>query len=293
MNGYQHWLTPDVTRAAAMTILHFLWQGAALAALAFAGMALARRAAARYAIAVGVLALMVATPVVTFVVLQQRDSRQTFAARGRTPRRSGSTVAAVEIAPASDAPARGNSAPTEYFSWLVYAWLAGVVLLSLRPATGFVALQRLRRKQAMPVSELVRARCLSLQETLGIRRVIRYCECLQLDAPAAVGWFRPAIYLPMSAISGLSMDQLDAVIAHELMHVRRLDAFVNLFQIAVETLLFYHPAVWWLSKRIRAERENCCDDVAIAVCGNAAEYARADASEEVIMAAATGQEQAA
>jgi hypothetical protein len=79
----------------------------------------------------------------------------------------------------------------------------------------------------------------------------------------------------MSALTGLSAQQLDAVIAHELAHVKRFDSFVNLFQIAVETLLFYHPAVWWLSKRIRAERENCCDDVAISVCGNAVEYARA------------------
>src|SRR4029077_4170756 len=80
---------------------------------------------------------------------------------------------------------------------------------------------------------------------------------------------------PVSALTGLSEDQLQAVIAHELAHIQRFDPFVNVFQVCVETLLFYHPAVWWLNKRIRAEREHCCDDVAVTLCGNAVEYARA------------------
>ena len=121
----------------------------------------------------------------------------------------------------------------------------------------------------------------------GITRAIRYCESRHLDAPAVVGWFRPVVLLPISALSGLTELQLRAVVAHELAHIRRLDAFFNLFQVAAETLLFYHPAVWWLSKRIRAERENCCDDVALSVCGNPAEYARALALLEQWRAAPT------
>src|SRR4029077_16364485 len=83
------------------------------------------------------------------------------------------------------------------------------------------------------------------------------------------------VLLPMRALTGMDEQQIEAVIAHELAHIRRLDCFVNLFQIAVETLLFYHPAVWWVSQRIRAERENCCDDEAISICGDAVVYARA------------------
>jgi hypothetical protein len=90
-----------------------------------------------------------------------------------------------------------------------------------------------------------------------------------------MGWIRPVVLLPVRALIGLSGEQLEAVIAHELAHIRRLDSFVNLFQIAAETLLFYHPAVWWVSQRIRAEREHCCDDEAISVCGDAVNYARA------------------
>jgi hypothetical protein len=159
--------------------------------------------------------------------------------------------------------------------WFVEAWFVGVVLLSLRPAAGFLLIERMRIKKGMPVTGALRAGCVELQRRLGIGRIVRYCESLQLQAPAVVGWFRPVVLLPMSALTGLSAQQLESVIAHELAHVKRLDAFVNLLQIAVETLLFYHPAVWWLSKRIRLERENCCDDVAISVCGNAVEYARA------------------
>src|SRR5438105_9546309 len=110
---------------------------------------------------------------------------------------------------------------------------------------------------------------------MGFERVIRYCECDRLDAPAAFGWIRPVVLLPVRALSGLTEDQIEAVIAHELAHIRRLDCFVNLFQIAVETLLFYHPAVWWVSQRIRTEREHCCDDEAVALCGDAVNYARA------------------
>src|SRR6266566_3449389 len=92
---------------------------------------------------------------------------------------------------------------------------------------------------------------------------------------AVLGWVRPVVLLPAKALTGLSEEQIAMIIAHELAHIRRLDGFVNLFQIGVETLLFYHPAVWWVSQRIRTEREHCCDDEAVAVSGDAVNYARA------------------
>jgi hypothetical protein len=157
----------------------------------------------------------------------------------------------------------------------VEAWFLGVLLLSLRPAAGFLLIEQMRIKKGAPVTGALRERCLELQRQLGLDRVVRYCESLQLQAPAVVGWFRPVVLLPVSALTGLTTQQLESVITHELAHVKRLDSFVNLFQVATETLLFYHPAVWWLSKRIRTERENCCDDLAISVCGHPVEYARA------------------
>jgi predicted flap endonuclease-1-like 5' DNA nuclease len=160
-------------------------------------------------------------------------------------------------------------------AWTVEAWLLGVAFFSLRTAGGFLLLEHERRRHSTIVSPRVLAICHTLQDRIGLSRAITYCECKWLQAPAVIGWFRPIVFLPATALTGLSEEQLQSVIAHELAHIRRFDAFVNVFQVLVETLLFYHPAVWWLNKKIRAEREHCCDDMAVTVCGNAVEYARA------------------
>jgi beta-lactamase regulating signal transducer with metallopeptidase domain len=278
MRGFAGWVTPETVRLIGLTLLHFLWQGIAIAAAAFAGMTVMRRASAKYLVAVVMLALMVATPAVTFLVLSERPVRtpttDATAGLSETAQSQLATLAATaQIFNFGSAPT--EKASSIYLLWFVEAWFGGVLLLSLRPAAGFLLIERMRIKKGAPVTRVLHARCLELQRRLRLSRVVQYCESLQLQAPAMVGWFRPVVLLPGSALTGLSGQQLEAVIAHELAHVQRLDPFVNLFQIAAETLLFYHPAVWWLSKRIRTERENCCDDVAIAVCGNALEYARA------------------
>jgi beta-lactamase regulating signal transducer with metallopeptidase domain len=165
--------------------------------------------------------------------------------------------------------------PPVILPWLVGAWLCGVALLSLRLAGGFLLLEYKRPRKFNPPATQVLAIARELQRQLGLTRAIRYLECAWLQAPAVIGWFRPIILLPVTALTGLSETQLRAVIAHELAHIRRLDAFVNLLQILVETLLFYHPAVWWLNKRIRAERELACDEIAVRLTGDRIAYAKA------------------
>jgi hypothetical protein len=157
----------------------------------------------------------------------------------------------------------------------VELWFAGVVCFTLRAAGGFFLVEKLKRRETRPLSSELRDRCQALERRLGINRAVRFCESRLVAAPAMMGWLRPVVLLPVTAVTGLSEQQLDAVIAHELAHIRRLDAFVNLFQVLAEALLFYHPAVWWVNRRIRAERENCCDDEAIRACGDATEYAHA------------------
>ena len=272
MTAVAHWLSPDVLRTLGLSLLHFLWQGAALAALAAAMIAAARQSSMRYAIAVGVLVLMVSSPVVTYFMLRQSEPTL-----GSSPQLAVPTIAHVVNLATRRAI---DNTQTRFFSGglptvFVELWFIGVMLFSLRTAGGFFVIVRLRRRDAKPMGAELLALCGEMQRCLGITRAIRYCESLYLDAPAVVGWFRPVVLLPIRALTGLTGLQLRAVIAHELAHIRRLDAFFNLFQVAAETLLFYHPAVWWLSKRIRAERENCCDDVALSVCGNPGEYARA------------------
>jgi bla regulator protein blaR1 len=278
MNILTSWLSPSLMHAVAWTLLHFLWQGAALAALAAAAMVFCSRAAARYAIALSVLVLMFATPVATLVVFSQNESHDDSArvAVGGSP--LSSELAGNHAAGAVDSLAprvRRNLSSWNSFPWLVEAWLAGVAFFSLRSAGGFLLLERQRRKLSTNVNARVLEMCHMLQRRLGLKWVIRYCEGDGLQAPAVIGWFRPVVFLPLRALTGLSQEQLELVVAHELAHIQRLDPFVNVFQVVVEALLFYHPAVWWLNRRIRAEREHCCDDVAISLCGNAVEYARA------------------
>jgi beta-lactamase regulating signal transducer with metallopeptidase domain len=275
-------LSPAVLHPLGFVLMHFLWQGFALMALAWMLMAACRSAQTRYAIAVAALALMLAAPAVTFLVVRPRSSAGAWPLAGSSTAahqvsQTAARLIAVGSALAQAVPVSHHTpAPRpDLYLWLAEAWLTGVIFFSLRAAGGMLTLARLRRREVQPLgSELLKI-CLDLQRRLGVTRAIRYCESRLLSAPAVIGWFRPVVLLPLTALTGLSPQQLEAVIAHELAHIRRLDAFVNLFQTAAETLLFYHPAVWWLSGRIRAERENCCDDAAVAVCGGATEYARA------------------
>ena len=277
MSNLASWISPEVLRTLGWTLLHFLWQGAGLAALFAVASAVCRSASARYALAVGSLVLMLVSPVVTFTWLYaQANPAVRTGTEGALAGAETSTQNAT--APSgSHAPvvAGKQSAPATGMLWLVEAWFLGVLLLSLRTAGGLFVIERMRRKEIRPVAAELYARCMALQRRIGLDRVIRYCECHRLDAPAVLGWFRPVVLLPVRALTGLNDEQIEAVIAHELAHIRRFDCFVNLFQIATETLLFYHPAVWWVSQRIRAEREHCCDDEAIAICGDAVNYARA------------------
>jgi beta-lactamase regulating signal transducer with metallopeptidase domain len=287
MTSFAIWMPPSVMQPLGWALVHFLWQGLAVAALASVAMAICRSARTRYAIGVGALILMVAAPVGTFFLLWNAESVSpaiTNLNAAMDARRVESDtvhagmpmVASAAIAAMNQRIAAANLNPPQgILLWFVDLWFAGVVFFSLRYAGGMLLIERLRRKEATPVSAMLLEKCVTLQRCLGLDRVIRYCECYRIEAPAVIGWFRPVVLLPAAVLTGLSEEQLTAVIAHELAHTQRLDCFVNLFQVAAETLLFYHPAIWWVNKRIRAERENCCDDAAISVCGDALDYARA------------------
>lgn len=268
------WFTPNAMHALGWALVHFVWQGTALAALAALLMAISRSSSARYIIGLTTLALMLLAPAATFVYLHD-EGVPVLAAKSSPLVSVAWPISTTSESPILPSASAHYARSLDAIPWLVEAWLIGVALFSIRSAGGFILLERHRRKQSDPVRGPLLETCRLLQLQLGIHRVIRYCECQWLHAPAVVGWFRPAVFLPLAALTGLSEDQLQAVIAHELAHIRRFDPFVNVFQICAETLLFYHPAVWWLNKRIRAEREHCCDEIAVSLSGNAVEYARA------------------
>ncbi|HUT56621.1 MAG TPA: M56 family metallopeptidase, partial [Phycisphaerae bacterium] len=166
--------------------------------------------------------------------------------------------------------------------WMVTAWVAGVAALAIWHIGGWVGLLRLRRS-ALPLGQAgPEAQCAQaagrLAKKLGLSGPIRLLKSARIAGPVAVGILRPAVLMPVTMLTGLSVPDIEAILAHEIAHLRRFDYLVNLLQSLVETVLFYHPAVWWVSSRIRVERENCCDDVAVGVCGDRTTYVTALAS---------------
>lgn len=268
------WLTPEAVQTLGWTLVHFVWEGAAVALLLYVFFAFTRNARVRYAAAVAALALMVGLPAGTFAFLQNRP--ELTADTGSAHQVITSLQVAAKLAIDNSGGALRTPVPSiDWLSYLVWAWFGGVLLFALRALGGWFLLERLHREKSEPLDVALRNRCAQLQEQLGLARTVRYFQSRIVDAPAVMGWFRPVVLIPVTALTGLSPEQLEAVIVHELAHIKRLDCFVNLFQIAAETVLFYHPAVWWVSKAVRTERENCCDDIAVSVCGNPGGYARA------------------
>jgi hypothetical protein len=169
--------------------------------------------------------------------------------------------------------------PESALRWVLPLWLAGVAVLTAMHLGGWRRLRRLRRAAAPIADRRWRAALKSLSRRLGVRRRVALLTAA-VDGPAVVGWLRPAILVPAGMVLAVPPAHLEALLAHELAHVRRWDFAVNLLQAAVETLLFYHPAVWWISRQVRLEREACCDRAAAAACSGRALYARALAELE-------------
>src|SRR5215471_5925346 len=255
-----------ITRALSSALLHFFWQGLVVMILLWLALFLLRKrsAAIRYAASCAALALLVALPAITTWSLYEHPSA---APKG--------TVLMDSLAVVPPGPASGG---IDWLglaqAWTVPVWSLGVLLCSLRMAWGCMQISALRRAGEAAEGQL-RAAFAELAERMGVRRPVRLLLSTVTNSPSLTGWLRPVVLLPISAIAGLTPDQLEAVLAHELAHIRRHDYLVNLFQMAAEALLFYHPAVWWISARIRHERELCCDDLAVRACGGAICYARA------------------
>lgn len=168
--------------------------------------------------------------------------------------------------------ARPVSAPSEAVWWRDYAplvmslYLIGVALMGLRLTLGLWGGRRLRHEAEL-ITDVSLLNALQRQaDALGMTffPTLGYCE--QIVVPTVLGILKPMILLPVSLSSGLTPEQIESVLAHELAHLRRYDHVVNLLQRVIESLLFFHPAIWWVSRRIRDEREHCCDDLVIA-CG--------------------------
>ncbi|MFK7817248.1 MAG: M56 family metallopeptidase, partial [Planctomycetaceae bacterium] len=197
-----------------------------------------------------------------------------------TPAPSAAPTVAVLESPVEGSPQlswteRASNALRPWLTWAVGFWGVGVVFCSLRPVMGWLTLRRLKRVGVSPVSSELVSTLGRVSKRIGVTRYVRILESTLAQVPLVVGYLRPVILLPASLVTNLPTEQLESILAHELAHIRRHDFIVNLLQVIVETLFFYHPAVWWLSHRIRIEREHCCDDLVVRTMNNRAEYGRA------------------
>ena len=256
------------------TLLHFLWQGILVAALYALARALAggrMSARGRYAIACASLLAMTAAPALTYWWLG--NSGQAARIGDLTDWGARQLAPGVAYSPVTDPWQQAMPA-------IVMTWFAGAATCSLRLLMGFISAAALRRSRHAPVLTEWQQTLDRLIERMQVSQSVRLLPTDRVDSPSVIGWLRPVILAPVGVLSGLAPEQVEALLAHELAHVRRHDYLVNVLQGIAESLLFYHPAVWWISNQIRAEREHCCDDLAVAASGDVLVYARALADLE-------------
>jgi GWxTD domain-containing protein len=270
MNLLESWIHTPLAEALGWTLFHFLWEGALIAALLLVALFVCRPAAARlrYGLACGALLGMPLAFGITLAVSMPPAAAHFTIPPNAAPADHWVAAPAGPAAPAS-------TQLRDRLAWAGPIWLAGVLGIFLFRMGSWMAAQRLRRVGTVAAPESWRVRLKALARDAGIARPVALLESCLAEVPVAIGYLRPAILAPLGMLAGLPSEQVEAILLHELAHIRRADYLVNLLQIAIEGLLFYHPALWWVSGVVRAEREHCCDDWAAARLGNARQYARA------------------
>jgi HEAT repeat protein/beta-lactamase regulating signal transducer with metallopeptidase domain len=291
------------------SLVHSLWEGALIALLLFGFLRLVdpRRSAVRYLASAVALFLVVLLPPITASLAGEAGAQSTLLSSVRDREESldhayqeqvpseklGMPTAAEEaesraetsesVLRSGQTDSRTHAGPLAtvgprlraLFPWLVTLWVLGVLVLSVRLIGAWLRARQLRIDGTSAVDPAFEKVLDRLVSKLGVLRPVRLLQSSILQVPAVIGWLRPVVLIPVSLTSGLTIVQLEAILAHELAHVRRHDYLVNLLQALVETLLFYHPAIWWISRQTRQEREHCCDDVAVRACGDRKLYAGA------------------
>ena len=273
MKLLQTFVETPLAGAVGWTLLHSLWEGALISAALATVLFTMRSARMRYAAACVAMVVMLGAFGVTMARMMPDglDARRTF----RAPVPLAWNIRTVTDAPGISDPALAALAP-----WLAPFWIAGVLAFYIRHAAGFITVHRLRRRGVCCAPERWQRELARLSARLRLSRPILLLESSLADTPMVLGHLRPLILVPVGLLAGLPAGQIEAILLHELAHIRRHDYLVNVLQRLLEGLLFYHPAVWWVCSVIRAERENCCDDVVVSIAGDAHEYAVALAALE-------------
>ena len=255
-----------LAEALGWTLFHSLWEGIIIAAALAALLTPVRSARIRYAAGCVAMLAMLASFAITLIhfLPEANSGVQTLIKATRSTWSLPSDMNA------------GNDRFPDFAAlipWLAPLWLAGVCLFYLRYAAGCLSLHRLRRRGVCHAPDSWQRAVTHLAAELRVARPVVLLESLLADTPVVLGHFRPVVLVPLGFLAGLPADQVEAILLHELAHIGRSDYIMNVCQRLIEGLLFYHPAVWWISRVIRTERENCCDDRVVALRGDAHGYA--------------------
>lgn len=293
MNAITQLLGDGVIRAIGWTLLHSLWQGMIIAlALAFVMLAMRRQSSnARYLAGLSALGLLMITAIFTFFKIYTPTaihSSTTQLAETDMMLESGAAMASELVATE-----QGVWQTLQYFGsyfevhlpFIVLVWILGVFVLTLRMLGELAYIQHLRHSKGKFITGKWQDRLQEIAWEMGIQHTVELKESLRINGPILTGYFKPIILIPFGLITNLTPAQMESVLAHELAHIKRHDYLVNLVQSLVETVLFFNPAVWWISSLIRTEREHSCDDLAIDVTGDEVTFVKTLAQlEEMRMA---------
>src|SRR5262249_37877326 len=148
--------------------------------------------------------------------------------------------------------------------WITPLWLVGVVIFNLRHLVNWLATHRMRSRGICAAPDIWQDRLHRAAERLRVSKSVTLLESCLVQVPIVLGLLRPVILFPVGLLAGLPAGQIELILMHELAHIRRWDYAMNMIQTFIEGLMFYNPAVWWISHVIRTEREHCCDDIVAA-----------------------------
>jgi len=277
MNTVLDLLHDSLAHQIGWVLIHSLWQGALAAVFLKLVRVFMRESSAnsRYLIGCGVLLFTAAAPVFTFYYLPV-GSFEWFGHASSFQSAPGDTFGSGTADPEASGFDSQILKPIEALApWLVAFWSAGVLISLFRLAQGYWRVEILRKRANGSLDQAWFETLQDLKCRLNISRPVRLLKSSLVEVPMVIGWLSPVILLPASSLLGLTPSQLEAILAHELAHIRRHDYLLNVFQVLIETLMFYHPGVWWISRCIREERENCCDDLVMKVCEDRLVYAQA------------------
>jgi bla regulator protein BlaR1 len=266
----------NVSSALGWTLIHSIWQGIAIVLIFSILRYFLKSSNIRYLLGLGALGLQFLCAIITFFAIFEPTTNLMYLSKNQVFVHFLTQSSNITFSPQK----LSILQQTEFFlqdnlDLFVIFWFIGTSLLLLRLLVGFTYVQGLKVQQVKLISADIQVLMNNLLEKMQMSATIKLLESARATVPMTIGWLKPVILLPVGVAKKLTISQLEAILAHELAHIKRYDYLVNIFQNFVEILFFFHPATWFVSAKVRDERENCCDDFAVEICGDSMVLAKA------------------